>query len=536
MRAEENIAADETGDRNLRRRLLLALGALYFLLLVFSNGARLINPADRLPALDQRSVDVAAVGGAGSAAEAVRIAYRDLGSPDAPPVLVLHGTPVASAAVTPLARQLAQSFRVIVPDLPGLGASSRWVADYSSAAHGTYIHELLERLAIPSAHLVAYSQGGAVALSLAHEAPEKVRSIVMLSAIGVQELELLGDYHLNHALYAAQLGVIRAMEWLLPHFGFLDTAILNSAYARNVYDTDQRPLRSALAHYREPMLIVHGRDDGLVPLAAAREHHRLVPQSSLHLLDGGHMLALQEPQSMARVVLPFLESAERGMAPKLDDAEPVRLQAASLPFDWKSVPAYKGLTLVLVLLMLALATYVSEDLACIAAGLMVARGLLDFVPASAVCLIGIYSGDLLLYLSGRIFGSAVVHRAPLRWFVREDDLTRSRAWFDERGAAVIFVSRFVPGTRLPSYVVAGVLRMPLLRFSLYFLLAALLWTPLLIGAAVLLGGSMLEMFDEYRRYSLPVLAAVLLIMWMIVRLLLPLLRRVATQALLRFHP
>jgi pimeloyl-ACP methyl ester carboxylesterase len=64
--------------------------------------------------------------------------------------------------------------------------------------------------------------------------------------------------------------------------------MLNVEYARNFYDTDQRPLRHVLESSRGPMLILHGKDDWNVPPAAALEHHKIVRQSELVLLEGNH--------------------------------------------------------------------------------------------------------------------------------------------------------------------------------------------------------------------------------------------------------
>lgn len=55
-----------------------------------------------------------------------------------------------------------------------------------------------------------------------------------------------------------------------------------------------------------------------------------------------------------------------------------------------------------------------------------------------------------------------------------------------------FASRFVPGARLPAYLAAGLLNTSLWRFSVYFFIAAAVWTPLLVGRAVLLGGEVIE--------------------------------------------
>jgi hypothetical protein len=60
--------------------------------------------------------------------------------------------------------------------------------------------------------------------------------------------------------------------------------------------------------------------------------------------------------------------------------------------------------------------------------------------------------------------------------------------------AVVFLSRFTPGLRLPTYVAAGALGDRFWRFFLYFALAAAIWTPLLVGATILFGATLLQQF------------------------------------------
>jgi membrane protein DedA with SNARE-associated domain len=137
--------------------------------------------------------------------------------------------------------------------------------------------------------------------------------------------------------------------------------------------------------------------------------------------------------------------------------------------------------------LLAAATLVSEDATCVTAGLLVARGDASFAVAAGGSLFGIFFGDLLLFLAGRFMGRPALRVAPLKWLVRAADVERSSDWFERRGPAVILLSRFLPGTRLPTYFAAGLLETSFWRFTLYFLLAAAVWTPLLVGLAALLG-------------------------------------------------
>lgn len=129
------------------------------------------------------------------------------------------------------------------------------------------------------------------------------------------------------------------------------------------------------------------------------------------------------------------------------------------------------------LVLLALGTLVSEDLACIAAGALVAQGRHSLLAAITACFVGIFVGDMLLYLAGRAAWKGLPR------FVSEDRILKAQAWLSERGPYVVFISRFVPGMRLPTYVAAGLLRADATRFTLYFLAASLIWTPLLVGAS-----------------------------------------------------
>lgn len=164
----------------------------------------------------------------------IRLAYRE-SAPDSiqTPVLLVHGSPGSGEVLRPLAALLSPTFRVIVPDLPGFGSSTRDLPDYSFRAHGEYLIELMDTLHVPKAQLVGFSMGGGVVLSLADAAPQRVVSIVMLSAIGVQEHELTGSYRVNHTLHGAQLAALWLLRNGLPHFGILSKLPFSIEYARN---------------------------------------------------------------------------------------------------------------------------------------------------------------------------------------------------------------------------------------------------------------------------------------------------------------
>lgn len=275
-----------------RKRWLLAV---YGAALAASTIFRIANPKS-VPIGDKRIADVG-----------VRVAYFDSDATSTKPVLLLiHGSPGSSDVVRGLARLMQDNLRVIAPDLPGFGASEHNIPDYSFEAHARYVLALLDKLGVKHFHAAGFSMGGGVILNLERIAPRRLCSLEMISALGVQEDELAGSYCENHALHGLQLIAIYGAKHALPHFGLLDGEGLNVEYARNFYDSDQRPLRSVLRQYGGPMLILHGEHDWNVPISAAREHHRLVPQSKLVIVDSNHFMIFQRPELVAGPLREFL--------------------------------------------------------------------------------------------------------------------------------------------------------------------------------------------------------------------------------------
>ncbi len=136
---------------------------------------------------------------------------------------------------------------------------------------------------------------------------------------------------------------------------------------------------------------------------------------------------------------------------------------------------------------LLLSTLVSEDLACVAGGLAVARGALSLPAALGACATGIWLGDLALWLAGRVAGPRALRWPRVSRHLPASATRRFAEYFDARAARVILASRFAPGTRLPLYVAAGASRTSFGRFAAWTAIAVTLWTPILVWGAVLLG-------------------------------------------------
>ncbi len=152
--------------------------------------------------------------------------------------------------------------------------------------------------------------------------------------------------------------------------------------------------------------------------------------------------------------------------------------------------------------VIVVATFVSEDLTCVAAGLAAATGNIGAYDAIGAAGLGIWIGDLGLYAAGKFIGKPALRRAPFKWFIHDEDVHASSDWFAQRGSIVILLGRFVPGTRLPTYFAAGLLETGFWSFAAWALLAVLIWAPLLGGGAMLIGRQILPWIETYESWAL----------------------------------
>jgi membrane protein DedA with SNARE-associated domain len=140
-------------------------------------------------------------------------------------------------------------------------------------------------------------------------------------------------------------------------------------------------------------------------------------------------------------------------------------------------------------LAIAAATLASEDLTCIATGLLAAAGGIDPLVGVLGCFAGIFIGDMGLWLVGRAAGRGLIGRDWVARRLPARRLQKLGAWLDRHCARAAVAARFLPGTRLPLYLAAGALSRCRTRFVVWTFVAGLAWTPLLVLSVALLGDS-----------------------------------------------
>ncbi len=175
----------------------------------------------------------------------------------------------------------------------------------------------------------------------------------------------------------------------------------------------------------------------------------------------------------------------------------------------------------LLLALFALMTYFSEDMACIGAGIAAAKGWIPLPAAVVACGVGIWTGDVFLYLSGRFAQRTGARWKWLRKMVTPTRVARGKSFYDTYGSFWLFLSRFAPGVRLPSYIAAGYVGWSFKKFAFWLLIAVTLWAPFLVGGSYWAGEKVFHYLSFYEKWAWPILIALILALLLIVKVLLP---------------
>ena len=241
----------------------------------------------------------------------VGVAYREVGDPSAPPVVLLHGFPTSSLLWSRDSLLFASRMRVVATDLVGYGESDRSAGvDLSVPAQARYLAELLDRLDVGRCAVVGHDLGGAVAQLLALDRPG-VEAMVLLDPAcfdawpieGVRLLQGARPEQESDAAFVEEV-VRLALDLGVANEGRLDPATIESfasawrddppsffRAARGVDGVGLAGREEDLARLDLPVFILWGEEDPYLPPELGDRLNELIPMSTLALLPGcGHYL------------------------------------------------------------------------------------------------------------------------------------------------------------------------------------------------------------------------------------------------------
>lgn len=264
------------------------------------------------------------------------------------PLLLLHGGGPGASGVSNYSRNLAAlaaSFRVLLPDMPGFGKSTKGLnaadpfGDLADCMHG-----LLDALGIPRAHVVGNSLGGACALRMALKQPDRVGRLVLMGPGGVDMSKgpptdglkrLLGYYAGEGPTLQKLTTFIR--EDLVFDGGQVSDELIRERYAASI-DPEvvaQPPLRMprdpaalagldlmldpGLARLENPTLVLWGAQDRVNRPSGALSLQKAMRQCDVYLFSHtGHWVQWERAEEFNAVVTVFLKQDEAPRAGSRD--------------------------------------------------------------------------------------------------------------------------------------------------------------------------------------------------------------------------
>src|SRR4051812_16307076 len=171
-------------------------------------------------------------------------------------------------------------------------------------------------------------------------------------------------------------------------------------------------------------------------------------------------------------------------------------------------PPHTALTIIPSLpyvLSLFLGTFILEDAAAIGGGLLLAANVITWPSALFACFLGIWLGDAGLYALSRYGGRSWFERSRFRLLAPR--VAGGEAWFKERGNWILVFSRAIPGARLPTYLAAGFLRIPLPHFLLITAAASFAWALLVLFVTKVFGAQVFDWLISFKKVAVVVLPA-----------------------------
>lgn len=273
----------------------------------------------------------------------LKLAYRETGSPDNPPMVLLHGLAETSAFFwRPLIARFVDHYHIIAFDLLGHGDSDAPARGYEVERQADLFRRAIRKLNLNRVVLVGHSLGGVIAARLAINAPRLIERLVLYDAplsagprqnimmfgrnVPFTAIMLMGSAVLPQRLARIALSLIPLRlttrmilrRWRVPYDDnrlnneFLDHAVRNSGLAlmqcaRSAYI--RHNLIRDVKHLRVPTCMIVGDSDLLLPVESAQRIAKLLPNCTLAIIEeASHVALIDQPEQFNQALEQFLSA------------------------------------------------------------------------------------------------------------------------------------------------------------------------------------------------------------------------------------
>lgn len=262
-------------------------------------------------------------------ANGIRTNYIEAGDPSQPALVLIHGS---GPGVTAFANwngvipALSEHFHVLAPDMVGFGYTQvpEDVIDFTLDFWVDHIVGFLNALGIEQASFIGNSYGGALSLAVAARHPERVRRFALMGAAGLKFEISEGLLHV-WGYEPSEANMRKLMETFAYNPALVTDAIVLSRHNASIRPGSHEAYSSLFPEPRQakldglatpeediraiqaPALIIHGREDVIVPVDVAYRFSALLPHSELHVFgECGHWTQIEKKNRFVEMVIPFL--------------------------------------------------------------------------------------------------------------------------------------------------------------------------------------------------------------------------------------
>lgn len=250
---------------------------------------------------------------------ALKLYYEMVGQ--GPPLLLLHGLGSSSQDWSLQIPDLAPHYTLLIPDIRGHGRSDKPAGPYQLTQFATDIHQLLTGLTVGPVHILGISMGGMVALQLALDAPQQVRSLILANSAAElrphdfrQRLQIWQRLLLSHLFGMRRIGTVLAGRF----FPRPEQAAIRSEFIEHWAQNDKRAYLAAmhallnwsvvhrLNEIQCPTLILTADQDYIPPIYRQQLADGLPHAQWTTIHDSRHASPADQPAQFNAAALGFL--------------------------------------------------------------------------------------------------------------------------------------------------------------------------------------------------------------------------------------
>ena len=268
-----------------------------------------------------------------------RIHYRDEGDLYKPAIILLHGFNGSLFNFERMVPLLSKEFRLISIDLPGFGLTGAIPSmDYSTQNSILVINELTKHLGVEEFSIAGNSMGGGIAWRYALENPEKTQSLILLASSGIYSSEerlqieeseresplvwkLMRSNFVSYflSLYTPKFFATQGLKTSVYDPNLATDEIANqfheltlmqgsreailSRFSKQNYSNEKPDI---LKKIQAPTLIIHGREDNIIPFKSSNNLDQYIQNSQLMIYPKiGHLPMYETPARVADDIKKF---------------------------------------------------------------------------------------------------------------------------------------------------------------------------------------------------------------------------------------